>query len=63
MTKWDEGQNLIVIADCIFDIEDVIRKSGNAELAEKLRNIRLSVGDLFLENNDHVFSIPSTKDK
>ena len=62
MTKWEIGQDLIAISDYISEKEVDIRKSGNKKLANKLRVIRMLVGDLFNENNDHDFGILDSGD-
>lgn len=56
MTKWEIGQDLIDISDMIGEKELEIRKS-NKIIADRLRLVRLMVGDLFEDNNDHDFSI------
>jgi hypothetical protein len=57
LTKWELGQDLIAISDYIGNKEKDIRDSGNTKLANQLRVIRILVGDLFIENNDHEFGI------
>jgi hypothetical protein len=62
MTKWELGQDLIAIADYINEKEVDMMKDGHARLANQLKIIRLQVGELFNDNNDHGFLIPDSSE-
>lgn len=63
MTKWEIGQDLIAISDFIGEKEAELRSNkDNARLANQLRLIRLQVGELFNDNNDHQFRLPDAGD-
>ncbi len=61
MTKWELGQDLIAIADLIFEAEDEM-KEIHPEVASRLRLVRALVGDIFKDHNDHGFGILSSHD-
>jgi len=56
MTKWELGQDIIAIQDLICDkYPDIL--NHYPECAKRLHEIRLDVGDLFSDFNDHSFGI------
>lgn len=62
MTKWEIGQDLIAIADYITEKEVDLLKEGHTRLANQLKVIRMQVGELFKDNNDHDFTITASSD-
>ena len=63
MTKWEVGQCLIKIADIMSEVETDLWREGRSEYAGLLRPMRLSIGDIFNEINEHGFLLPSNNIK
>jgi len=62
LTKWELGQDLILISDFISEIQNGLLENGHKELVRELDCINALVGDLFIENNDHSFGIFDSND-
>jgi hypothetical protein len=62
MTRWEIGQDLIAISDYIAEKEVEFRREKHTVLADKMRLIRMHVGDIFNDNNDHSFKILDSSD-
>ena len=57
LTKWEIGQELLAISDDIGEVRQEFTANGLLDLSEKLAVIQAQIGDLFNDNNDHVFGI------
>lgn len=57
LTKWEIGQDLIVVSDIMAEKVTGFAENDLYKLADELNILRAKVGDLFNKNNSHDFGI------
>lgn len=62
ITLWEVGQELIEASDCLDECICEIRGSISKDDYLLLRRLQAELGEIFLRNNDHYFSIYDLRD-
>lgn len=61
LTAWEAGNELVACADRLFEAEKDLREGGHADLADFIKDMRLTIGDRFNTLGSHEFGLAGHK--